>query len=175
MIRCSVIVVIYTLTVQIVADPSCLNPPPNNFITSCCVRNGHLRDIVAKCNEMIPAQTAARSFCHAECVFNETGLSANNVIQHDKMVEVTKDLFKDTTEFMPVIDAAMKKCKGVAEAKLVKINEIKLDGADKCHPLPALIMSCFLAELFINCPASLWQNTEECTQAKTFMTVCIMN
>lgn len=59
--------------------------------------------------------------CHAECVFNETGLFANNVIQHDKIVEVTKDLFKDTTEFMPVIDAAMKKCKGVGRFLIFQI------------------------------------------------------
>ncbi|XP_037926712.1 general odorant-binding protein 66-like [Hermetia illucens] len=161
--------------VQCLADPDCSQRPKKEDFMNCCAEPAPFKDVMAKCNEKFPFQKGEPNFCHGECVFNETRISVNGVIQKDKISSILGEMYKEMPDFIPVITKAVEKCEETVRNKMAKIMEHKPEGADKCNPVPAIYGFCIFVETMVNCPASGWQNTDDCNRASEFMKSCPMH
>ncbi|CAD7079857.1 unnamed protein product [Hermetia illucens] len=160
--------------VQCLADPDCSQRPKKEDLMNCCAKPPAYEDIVRKCSDKFPFQQGQPNFCVDECIFNETGVTVNGVVQKDKLSEKIGELYKDIPDFLPGVAKAIEKCDEFVRAKLVEIMEHKSAGADKCNPVASMYESCFFVDEMISCPASDWQNTDNCNRAKEFMKSCPM-
>ncbi|CAD7079858.1 unnamed protein product [Hermetia illucens] len=166
------VLLVCSVFTQCLANPDCSQPPKTEVFTDCCAQAGIMKDILKDCNKKFPPQANHDNFCNGECVFNETGISVNGVIQKDKLPVILAEFYQDMLDVVPIAIEMIGKCTRMVEPELVRVLENKPDKADDCNPLPALLSKCFFTEMFLHCPASIWQNTENCNHAKEFLKHC---
>ncbi|XP_037923293.1 uncharacterized protein LOC119659326 [Hermetia illucens] len=140
----------------------------------CCKKPEALSEIITKCSEKYPFEHRRPNICYGECVFNETGLAVDGVIQRDKISSVIGEFYKDMPDLIPVATEAIEKCGEIIRAKMEKGKERKPQGDDQCHHVPSMYAGCFFAQTTINCPDSAWQDTDDCNRAREFMKSCPM-
>ncbi|XP_061392562.1 uncharacterized protein LOC133328029 [Musca vetustissima] len=134
--------------------------------------------------------------CFLSCALNETGIlmaTPEAKLNENKLSMYLKDILKNTTDMIPVIENSFKTCAIKMEEMSKKFKEhmdknkstsssssnesrtqdrMLRPAPHHCPMLATHLMSCVFRESFTNCPTSLWSNTEQCNEMRDHMKNC---
>ncbi|XP_034477725.1 general odorant-binding protein 67 [Drosophila innubila] len=115
--------------------------------------------------------------CFVSCVFNETGFYEDNKVDQDKLKEFLRLIYKDNDELQTLASDAFNSCAS-------RIDEFKdkkgsrpprpspPPGAPLCPMRPAFLMRCVYRKILKDCPAPIWNDTQECNDAREYFDNC---
>ncbi|KAH8292568.1 hypothetical protein KR018_003113 [Drosophila ironensis] len=184
------------LSAVALADVDCSKRPPFVNPKTCCPMpefiTSELKEKCAQYNTTQPPPTdgdASGSFegrrrhhhphpppCLFSCIFNETGIYMNKKLDQDKLKSYLQVVFKDSTDLQSVATEAFTTC-----ATKVVDFEANLPARPRPSPPPGMpmcphdaghLMGCVFRNLMKNCPASIRNDSAECTEARDFFTNC---
>jgi len=101
----------------------------------------------------------------------------DNNLDEDKLKDYLKVVFKDNAELQTLASDAFISCAS-------KIDEFKdkmgnrpprpspPPGAPRCPMRPAFLMGCVYRKVLKNCPESIWNDNQECNDAREFFANC---
>ncbi|XP_068146404.1 uncharacterized protein Obp49a [Drosophila tropicalis] len=177
------------------ADVDCSKRPPFMNPRTCCpVPDFLTADLKEKCKEFdttpSPASVEASGEggrgrrhhphhpppCLFSCVFNETGIYVDQKLNSAKLDAYLKVVFKDSTELQELTTEAFNNC-------TTKMAEFKSKMGDRQPPPPppgmpmcpmdsGFLMGCVFKKTLKNCPASIWNNTDDCNNMREFFNNC---
>ncbi|XP_023179442.1 uncharacterized protein LOC111605238 [Drosophila hydei] len=172
------------------ADVDCSKRPKFVNPMSCCpLPDFATPEVKQKCQEYIVPPTESgdeqrRSHrhhnflppCYISCIFNETDIYKDNEVDVDALNTYLNDIFKDNAELQSIASEAATKCSS-------KMNEFKdkmgnrprpspPPGALKCPHKPGFLVGCIFRKIMHNCPASIWNDNQECNDAREFFKTC---
>lgn len=115
--------------------------------------------------------------CIAECGLNATGLYSNGMIKRDDMTKMFMDSVKDMPEWQMLVRDTLDECFKMAESKMDEIQagamlEPSFEGEKICHPISGTILRCMGMNLFVKCPAGVYNESDECNQLKEYSKMC---
>ncbi|XP_021695486.1 general odorant-binding protein 67 [Aedes aegypti] len=169
------------------ADNPCANGPPVQKNPMECCNTPMLldKDIMMDCYQKYGDQTkkqmklegVPRGCCIAECGLNATGLYSNGMIKRDDMTKMFMDSVKDMPEWQMLVRDTLDECFKMAESKMDEIQagamlEPSFEGEKICHPISGTILRCMGMNLFVKCPAGVYNESDECNQLKEYSKMC---
>ncbi|KAH8400812.1 hypothetical protein KR009_001174 [Drosophila setifemur] len=190
------LVVGFCLNVARAADVDCSKRPPFVDPKTCCPMpdfiTAELKEKCSKFDMTPPPPTSGDADaspesrrrhhhphpppCFFSCIFNETGIYLNRALDQDKLKSYLQVVFKDSTDLQATATEAFTTC-----ATKVADFEANLPAIPRRPPPPGMpicphdaghLMGCVFRNLMKNCPASIRNDTEQCTQAREFFTNC---
>ncbi|BFG04565.1 general odorant-binding protein 67 [Drosophila madeirensis] len=116
--------------------------------------------------------------CLMECIFNETGIYQNRRLDETKLEAYVTVVFADSTDLQNVATQAFVTC-----AEKIVDFEAKLSAEQRPRPSPppgmpicahdaGHLMGCVFKNLMKNCPDSIRNDAQECTDMREFFTNC---
>ncbi|XP_005174908.1 uncharacterized protein LOC101896492 [Musca domestica] len=137
--------------------------------------------------------------CFLYCALNETGIlpaTPDAKLNENKLSTYLKEILANATDMIPIMESSFKTCavkveemskkfkehfEKKAAASASSSNESKTQDRMMRPPPPLCphaashLMGCVFKESFINCPSSLWSNTEQCNEIRDHMKNCKAN
>ncbi|KAI8038517.1 general odorant-binding protein 67 [Drosophila gunungcola] len=188
------LVVGFCLNAATLADVDCSKRPVLVNPKTCCPMPDFMTDeLKEKCSKFevtLPPPTtgeASGSFesrrrhhhphppsCFSSCVFNETGIYQNRNLDQDKLQSHLQVVFKDSSDLQTAATQAFNTC-------ATKIVEFEENLPARPTPPPGLLtcphdaghlMVCVYFDLMKNCPDSIRNDSQECTDMKEYFTKC---
>jgi len=117
------------------------------------------------------------------CFINETGFYVENELNRPILIDYLKSNLKVSPEMFPVLQESFETCAIKVKEKKEMLEERKKKHPQKpnseeikprltCDHGPAKLGGCVLMQTFLNCPDSVWTNTDECNQVRDFKRNC---
>ncbi|XP_073846579.1 uncharacterized protein isoform X2 [Musca autumnalis] len=142
--------------------------------------------------------------CFISCALNETGIlmaTPDAKLDETKLSEYLKKVLTNATDMIPILETSFKTCAVQVEDMRQKFKELMeqkksssstpssnesrtkdrmmrpsmMPPRPHCPPMASHLMGCVFRESFINCPASMWSNTEQCNEMRDHMKNCKPN
>ncbi|XP_013104721.2 uncharacterized protein LOC106085172 [Stomoxys calcitrans] len=131
--------------------------------------------------------------CFMTCVLNETGILLANPeakLNEENLKSYLKVAMVNATDLIPTMETSFKTCAAKGEemrAKMKEMMEKKMSSSTDasvtrdhhhhhhhhgCTPCAAALMGCVFMESFVNCPSTLWSNTNDCIEMREHMRTC---
>nr|AYN07344.1 odorant-binding protein 2 [Yemma signatus] len=160
----------------------CSKPPPGwpQRPPQCCDLPFPLEDMkrsFASCIRQIGRPTSAvptpksvrdTRLCLEECVYKSVGFikEGDNELQKDAILNKIKSIVKEAPHWETSLKSAMDTC--FDENKSSEENSEE----STCSSAPQTFTHCLLRNLFLNCPADIWNGSGECEVVKSRMSEC---
>ncbi|ALC41493.1 Obp49a [Drosophila busckii] len=114
--------------------------------------------------------------CFVSCALREAGIIVNDEFNPEKLTSYVEVVFKDNKELQVLTSQAFANCSARAE----EFKEMRgpmarpspPPGELSCSHRPAFLMGCAYRNMFKNCPASIWTDTQECNEAREHFRKC---
>ncbi|XP_075166815.1 uncharacterized protein LOC142238945 [Haematobia irritans] len=138
--------------------------------------------------------------CFMTCALNETGIlmaTPDAKLNEEKLKTYLNVVLANATEMIPIMENSFKTCAAKGEEMRMKFLEMmeKKHSASSsteasiakdrmmrhphpppphhgCSPCADQLMGCVFTDSLVNCPASLWSNTDECNEMREHMKNC---
>ncbi|KAH8337014.1 hypothetical protein KR059_011038 [Drosophila kikkawai] len=195
------LVVGFCLNAAALADVDCSKRPPFVDPKTCCPMpdfvTAELKEKCAKFDMTPPPPTdgdASGSFeskrrhhhphpppCFFSCIFNETGIYTNRSLNQDKLKTYIQVVFKDSSDLQTTAIEAFTTC-------ATKVAEFEANLPQRPSPRPGRpspppgmpfcphdaghLMGCVFRNVLKNCPASIRNDSQQCTDLKEYFTKC---
>lgn len=153
---------------------SCCNIPRDDKISKSCrksilsqnkttTNNGDSRNLMA--------DKVALHACIAECVFKQNGyLLSNGSINLPVMQRSLEQRYRKDPVVAQLMIKSLNTCMESAQKRAQQF--IWLHTKDQCDYYPATLLACTMEQVYKNCPASKWKNTDDCLAMKKFLVAC---
>ncbi|XP_070069589.1 general odorant-binding protein 67 [Drosophila takahashii] len=114
--------------------------------------------------------------CFFSCIFNETGIYQDRKLDQEKLTSYLQVVFKDSSDLQTTATQAFTTC-----ATKVAEFEANLPARPAPSPPPGFpmcphdaghLMGCVFRNLMKNCPDSIRNDSQECSDMKEFFTKC---
>ncbi|XP_022222113.2 general odorant-binding protein 67 [Drosophila obscura] len=117
--------------------------------------------------------------CVMECFFNETGIYENRRLDETKLESYINVVYADSTDLKNVATQAFVTCaekladrQAKIKAKVSGPHPSPPPGTNICSFAASHLMGCVFNNLMKNCPDSIKNNDQECTDMREFFTNC---
>ncbi|XP_062124690.1 uncharacterized protein LOC133837812 [Drosophila sulfurigaster albostrigata] len=165
---------------------SCEKAKQPKFISSCC--NIQKDDAISKsCRKSLLSQNktttnngdsrnlktdkVALHACIAECVFKQNGyLLANGSINLPVVQSSLQQRYRSDPALAQLIIKSLNTCLDSSQNRAKQFEW--LHTKDQCDYYPATLLACTMEQVYINCPASKWKNTDNCVAMQKFLVAC---
>lgn len=122
-----------------------------------------------------------------ECALNDTGIMENGKLHEVNLSALLKKVLKDTPDFIPEMEKSFKTCSAKIEKLNFKMQEKMKNINTKtsnpgsnnrmyqpppCSPKVNHLMACIFTETFVNCPATYWKKSKDCSEFRDHMKDC---
>ncbi|XP_063701636.1 uncharacterized protein LOC134831756 [Culicoides brevitarsis] len=143
------------------------------IITECLTAYG---DMQKKKNDLPGPK---RGCCIGDCITEKMGVNPSgdgNLDRNGLRMKLIDHLNGDAV-WKDTLNAAIDKCFAMADSKADEFKaamELKpaFEGEKICHPISGTTLGCISNEIFINCPAGIWQGSGECDAIKAYVQRC---
>ncbi|EDW13728.1 Odorant-binding protein 93a [Drosophila mojavensis] len=153
---------------------SCCNVPRNDQYSKACRQS-----LLSKANRTtnnadtrnLKSDKVALHACMAECVFKKNGfLYSNGTVNLSVMQRSLEQRYKKDAALAKLVAKSLNSCADYAKTRTKQFEW--LHAKDNCDYYPATLLACIMEQVYQNCPASLWKNTEDCAAMKKFLIAC---
>lgn len=114
--------------------------------------------------------------CGFECIFNETGVLVNGVLDQNLAYEFTRKGYANNTQWINFtldgIDYCLKEVTKLLPEIEKKFNKSSINQVNICHPYSGFLIQCMFGHNFINCPVSVYVNSSACNHFKQYLVDC---
>ncbi|XP_064551169.1 general odorant-binding protein 68 [Drosophila montana] len=153
---------------------SCCNVPRNDQFSKSCrksllsqtnltTNNGETRNL--------KSDKVALHACIAECVFKKNGyLLSNGTVNLPVMQRSLAQRYKNDDVLSNLIVKSLKSCVDYAQTRTQQFQW--LHAKDNCDYYPATLLACIMEQVYQNCPASIWKNTDDCVGMRNYLIAC---
>ncbi|XP_017053747.1 general odorant-binding protein 67 [Drosophila ficusphila] len=113
--------------------------------------------------------------CLFSCIFNETGIYQNRNLDQGKLTSYLEVVYKDSSDLQTTATQAFTTCATKVaefEANLPSTRPAPPPGLPICPHDAGHLMGCVFRNLMKNCPDSIRNDSQECTEVREFFTKC---
>jgi hypothetical protein len=114
--------------------------------------------------------------CFFECVLNHTEATENGKPSPQKLIELARAGLGTLNEWLPAVTAGIEFCNKQMISNMSAINEsLKddvIDGKTVCPTTAAFLFDCMTSYELRNCPATYFNDTEECKDLQKHFVQC---
>ncbi|XP_030081589.1 uncharacterized protein LOC111601311 isoform X2 [Drosophila hydei] len=107
----------------------------------------------------------------AECVFKKNGfLYLNGSVNLAVMQKNLEQRYKKDAALAQLVVKSLNSCVDYANTRTKQFEW--MHAKDNCDYYPATLLACIMEQVYQNCPASLWKNTDDCVAMKKYLIAC---
>ncbi|KAH8297095.1 hypothetical protein KR044_004846, partial [Drosophila immigrans] len=106
--------------------------------------------------------------CYMSCVFDKSGVYENSKVDVTKLKDYLQVVYKDNSDLQALTTDAFSAC----AAKMEEFKKMKSDHPSLCPSTPSFLMGCVFKNMFKDCPATIWTDTQECNAFREHFVNC---
>nr|XP_016936006.2 uncharacterized protein LOC108014407 [Drosophila suzukii] len=109
--------------------------------------------------------------CIAECSFKTNGfLLTNGSINEEVLQKSYQQRYKNDPILSQLMVKSLKNCSDYALKRAQQSQWMHTKG--ECNYHPAILLACIMEQVYVNCPATKWKNTNDCTAMRKYLIAC---
>ncbi|EDW34039.1 GL22030 [Drosophila persimilis] len=110
-------------------------------------------------------------FCIAECAFKANGyLLTNGSVNVAALQKTYQQRYKNDANMSQLMVRSLNSCVDYAQKRTQQYQW--MHTKDECDYYPATLLACILEQVYTNCPATKWKNTDECAAMRKYLLAC---
>ncbi|XP_059613467.1 general odorant-binding protein 66-like [Phlebotomus argentipes] len=118
-----------------------------------------------------------RGCCVFECAFNATGINPSGGLDMTDIPNYFTGIAQSNAAWQDTMIDALEFCVRDTHSKLPGFMAIgnmppNISGQKYCNPMAGYLVGCLHSFLFQHCPESLWQQSAECRELRTYQEKC---
>ncbi|XP_037729349.1 uncharacterized protein LOC119560098 [Drosophila subpulchrella] len=161
---------------------SCDQAKQPKFLSSCCDVQNHDKAIKACRKSLLSNNSSSTSnketpnlksdkvalhACIAECSFKTNGfLLTNGSINEELLQKSYQQRYKNDQIMSQLMVKSLK-------SSLKRAQQLQwMHTKGECNYYPAILLACITEQVYVNCPATKWKNTSDCTAMRKYLIAC---
>ncbi|XP_017143637.1 uncharacterized protein LOC108156606 isoform X1 [Drosophila miranda] len=109
--------------------------------------------------------------CIAECAFQANGyLLTNGSVNVAALQKSYQQRYKNDATMSQLMVRSLNSCVDYAQKRTQQYQW--MHTKDECDYHPATLLACILEQVYANCPATKWKNTDECAAMRKYLLAC---
>ncbi|XP_017057113.1 uncharacterized protein LOC108098584 [Drosophila ficusphila] len=181
-----IVLVILSYSVRSFNYTSCDQAKQPKFLSSCCdvqkndkviktcrksLLDNNLTTTSNGGTKNLKFDKVALHACIAECYFKSSGFLLNNGSVHVEALRKSyQQRYKDDQAMSQIMVKSLNSCTDYALKRSQQFQWMRTKG--ECDYYPATLLACIMEQVYVNCPATKWKNTNDCTAMRKYLIAC---
>ncbi|XP_022210025.2 uncharacterized protein LOC111065892 isoform X2 [Drosophila obscura] len=154
---------------------SCCNVQRNDKAIQTCRKSLLTKNSTTTTNNgesrNLKSDKVALHACIAECAFKANGyLLTNGSVNVAALQQSYQQRYKNDATMSQLMVSSLNSCVDYALKRTQQYQWMHTKG--ECDYYPATLLACILEQVYENCPATKWKNTDECAAMRKYLIAC---
>ncbi|KAH8292288.1 hypothetical protein KR054_008123 [Drosophila jambulina] len=109
--------------------------------------------------------------CIAECSFKANGfLLSNGTVNLKALQRSYQQRYRNDQTMSQLMVKSLNSCADYAQKRAQQFQWVRTKG--ECDYYPATLLACIMDQVYVNCPATKWKNTNDCAAMRKYLVAC---